>query len=134
LESVATQIERVRREQQLVSDYAMFIRAEYGVEISRLRVPLERTALLNDLYIPTRRHLIEAKGLATREAMRMAIGQITDYLQLAAAGGFDDLQAAVLIPQKPASSVHQLLRSQSIGVIWPDGAGSFIDDAGGEFT
>jgi hypothetical protein len=35
--------------------------------------------LNSDVYDATRRNLVEAKGTGTREAVRMAIGQLADY-------------------------------------------------------
>ncbi len=100
-------------------------------------MPLESSKLYNDLFVPARNQLIEAKGDITRESIRMAIGQIVDYLyELSKAGGVvaDAPVAAVLLPRDPGASARELLASQSISTIWETVTGEFTDDASGRFT
>jgi hypothetical protein len=69
-----------RREQKLVRAYVAFMAAR-GSRIIRHRMQPngEAKPTLWDLYKATRNHLVEQKGTATREAIRMAIGQLADY-------------------------------------------------------
>ena len=85
--------------------------------------------MLSDLYDQTRQNLIEAKGTGSREAVRMAIGQLADY------GRFTpkDTATAVLLPERPRQDLEALLRSQGISSVWQVGSG-FDDNAGERFT
>lgn len=67
--------------------------------------------LLEDLDL-----LIEAKGTVTREAIRMAIGQLADY------GRFrESAQRAILVPEKPRPDLVALVIGQAIQLIWEQG-------------
>jgi len=49
------------------------------------------------IYDPADQTLIEAKGTTTREAIRMAIGQLSDYRRFVT----DARKLAVLVPGSP---------------------------------
>jgi hypothetical protein len=119
----------VRTEQTLVLGYTAFMESK-GSVIKRFRVlpPGERAAILSDLYDATRNNLVEAKGTAKRDAVRMAVGQIADYRRFATDPG-----VAVLLPSKPRDDLEQLLSSQGIHAIWKTSDG-FTDNASGRFT
>jgi hypothetical protein len=95
----------------------------------RIQPPGEAKPLYSDIYDLTRRNLIEAKGTGTRNAVRMAIGQLADYRR------FVDLapRVAVLLPSRPRPDLEALLTTQSVAAIWPEG-GVFADNADGRFT
>jgi hypothetical protein len=123
---------RVRREQELVLEYGRYLK-ELGLTVSRLRLPLEETTLVNDVYVEERGQLIEAKGSTSREAIRMAIGQLLDYSFIAEQDGLERFRLAVLLPDRPSQSIEALLQSQEISVVWA-GVQGFEDNVDGAFT
>jgi hypothetical protein len=59
----------------------------------------------------------------------MAIGQLADYARF-----IEPLpRRAILLDSRPPGDLSDLLSSQGVATIWPDGE-RFTDDAGGEFT
>jgi hypothetical protein len=133
---VAQQRTAHRREGELVKRYTNYLDG-LGLEYHRLEMPLESSRLLNDVFVPARNHLVEAKGDVARESIRMAIGQIADYLhQLSKDDSFgaNPPEPAVLLPRDPGGSARELLQSQGIAAIWETVEGEFSDDAGGRFT
>jgi len=109
--------EMERREAALVNRYAEFLRRQ-GHEVSRLRVvPAGEVApLYSDLWDITTSELVEAKGLATREQLRMAVGQLHDY------GRFVDAKTrAVLLPSKPRPDLLAFLAATGVDAVWQDG-------------
>jgi hypothetical protein len=123
--------EAERREHSLVRSYAEFLEAK-KVEVARRRYepPGESRPLYCDLYESGRRNLVEAKGSACREAVRMAIGQLLDYARFEPHG----VAKALLLPERPRSDLEQLLASAGIAAVWPDGPTGFNDNAGGRFS
>jgi hypothetical protein len=119
-----------RREQKLVLAYKDYLEAR-GSTLSRFRIQptAEAKPLLSDIYDETRGNLLEAKGTGSREAVRMAIGQLADY------GRFTptDTSAAILLPERPRFDLEALLSSQGISSVWQTGTG-FADNADGRFT
>jgi hypothetical protein len=76
--------------------------------------------MFSDIYDATRNNLLEAKGTVTREAIRMAIGQLADYRR------FIDPRpsCAVLLPERPRPDLETLLSTESVAMVWP------IEDGG----
>lgn len=77
-----------------------------------------------DLWIPEKVQLVEAKNDATRESVRMAIGQVLDYAHLASLliendefPGLKNPQPAILLPMLPASDLLELIKKLEI-VLW----------------
>ena len=126
----AEEIQGQRREQHLVIAYCGWMRSR-GSTIGRLRIPGSGSGgpLYCDIYDQTRRNLIEAKGLASRSAVRMAIGELADYQR----AGPEGTQLGGLLPERPHPDLQDLLRRQGIAVIWQDGS-EFWDDANGTFV
>jgi hypothetical protein len=118
-----------RREQTLVRTYQHYLEAG-GSEVGRLQVVPsgEANAIRNDLYDETRGLLVEAKGTGSRDAIRMALGQLLDYGRFAR-----DAKRAVLLPTRPRPDLEQLLLLNDVYAIWPDGDG-FSDNCDGDFT
>jgi len=120
----------LRREQTLVRSYKEYLEKRGSTVIRLLIQPAgEARPLVSDLYDATRKNLVEAKGTGTREAVRMAIGQLADYGRFAD----DGARQAVLLPERPREDLEALLRTQGIFCIWPTNAG-FSDNADGLFT
>src|SRR5207253_1971037 len=76
----ADEYEAERREQELVINLERYLRAQ-AHDVSRLKiVPTgEQRPIFCDVIDKSRNVLIEAKGSMTRDAIRMAIGQLMDY-------------------------------------------------------
>jgi 5-methylcytosine-specific restriction protein A len=85
------------------------------------------------MYEPKRHLLIEAKGSASREDVRMAIGQLYDYDLLTHEAGKGKSDLALLLPERPSADVERLLDSLKIGLIWRDGR-KFADRPRGKFV
>ena len=77
---------------------------QQGSRIARhlIRPEGEAKPMFSDLYDATRNNLLEAKGTVTREAIRMAIGQLADYRR------FVDPRPScgVLLPERRSHSSH----------------------------
>ena len=106
-----------RREAALVHKYREHLRW-HGHQVSRLRVvaPGESYPLYSDLWDETALELIEAKGTATREQLRVAVGQLLDY------GRFVDAKRrSVLLPSRPRGDLLEYLHAVGLEAIYPDG-------------
>lgn len=118
-----------RREQKLVLALGVHLTTQ-GHEISRQRFlpPGEARPIITDLFDATTRTLVEAKGSAERNAVRMAIGQICDYRRFFRAGELEHV--AALFPREPRPDLADLLNVQGIVAIYPTDDG-FDDSTGG---
>jgi hypothetical protein len=87
-----------------------------GHTVGRFRIvpPGESKPLFNDLFDETANVLIEGKGSVSREAVRMAIGQLADYVRFCAGAS-----RAILVPERPRADLVDLCRTQDITLIWP---------------
>ncbi len=118
--------EAERREAKLVLALRGFLRCR-GHTVTRLKIvpPGETKPLFTDLFDETTNALIEAKGTCTREAMRMAIGQLVDYGRFA-----QDAARVVLMPEEPRLDLVELAHAQDISVVWPMTAGYGVSNPG----
>lgn len=112
-----------KREAQLVKEFVAWSRAQ-GVTCSRKRIRPEGEAspLFCDIYRADTNQLIEAKGSVTREAVRMAIGQLLDYRRFITPA--PDL--AVLLPERPRVDLGRLLHRVSVDLIYPSPTVGFV--------
>jgi hypothetical protein len=113
-----------RREAELVNRYRRLLQSQ-GHVVSRLRVvPAgEGSPLYSDLWDETSLELVEAKGNVTRDAIRLAVGQLLDY------GRFVKANArTVLVPSRPRDDLVEYLVSAGIAVVYPDGDSWHRDD------
>jgi hypothetical protein len=110
--------EAERREQKLVLAFCEYLAAQ-GHEVRRLKIvpPGEAKPLFTDMFDRTTNTLYEAKGSVERGAIRMAIGQLSDY------GRFVEPAAhpAVLLPSRPREDLCELLAHAGVGLVWRDG-------------
>jgi hypothetical protein len=109
-----------RREAGLVKQYRAY-RQQHGLgPLKRLRIkpPGETQSLYSDLYDPGARLVIEAKGTVTREAIRMALGQLLDYRRFV-----DQSRLAILLPEAPRKDLRDLLALHQVSIIIPDSTG-----------
>ena len=88
----------------------------------KLRPPGETRPLLTDPYDETTRELFEAKGTATRVAVRAAIGQLLDYRRHIPV---EDLRLTVLLPHRPSSDLVALVLSCGMTCTYEDEPGVF---------
>lgn len=104
-----------RREQKLVRDFVASLESA-GHEICRLqlRPPREPAPIFCDLYDKTTNTLYEAKGTVARNAIRMAIGQLADYVRFVQPSP----QKALLVPQKPRGDLCDLLAGENVTIVW----------------
>jgi hypothetical protein len=123
--------EAERREQQLVRAYCVFM-AKRGSRITRhlIRPEGEAKPMFSDAYDATRNNLLEGKGTVTREAVRMAIGQLADYRRFIEPRP----RCAVLLPERPRSDLEALLSTEGLAVVWAVEDGQFADNTNGAFT
>ena len=77
-----------------------------------------------DLWIPEKSQLVEAKADATRESVRMAIGQVLDYAHLASLlmeteefPGLKSSRPTILLPMLPSADLLELIQKLGI-VLW----------------
>lgn len=112
-----------RREAKLVHTMREWLRDQRGVVATGLRIPYapESRNLRADLYVSEPPILIEAKSTSSREAIRLAIGQLFDYRRWMR----PQPALAVLVPSEPPKDMVDLLTDLGIGSIWPTG-GSFM--------
>ena len=92
-----------------------------GIEIktgsSRLRV---------DLFDTVTNVLIEVKAAATRDLLRLAVGQLYDYRRYLSF----DVRLAVLVPNQPSMDLMGLLEAADVSAIWAVGT-AFEDSSSG---
>lgn len=103
-----------RREAALVARYTKFLAAE-NIHTNRhaIYLPYSKRPFYTDLFDASRDELVEAKGSASRDRIRLAIGQLYDY------GRYVHHQAqAVLLPAAPEDDLVQLLNGLGITCIY----------------
>ncbi|MGW7609169.1 hypothetical protein ACWGKW_18220 [Streptomyces sp. NPDC054766] len=105
-----------RREGQLCTAFEEFlIAAGHETKSFQITVEGEPGAFTPDLYDATDNVLYEAKGLATRNNVRMAIGQLLDYRRhLKVPAG---LRLAVLLPESPTADLQALCAAENIALV-----------------
>ena len=69
--------------------------------------------------------MVEAKPSASREHVRLAIGQVLDYVHLLAISG-QVTDAAILLPIRPSADLCQLLEHLGIQLIFEAELGRFV--------
>jgi hypothetical protein len=118
--------EAERREQVLVKHLEQILKAKRH-DICRLKIVPDGEAkpIFCDLLDRTSNVLVEAKGSVQRGAVRMAIGQLSDYKRFVS----PPPRLAVLLPALPRKDLIDLLDGQGIGIIYPT-TGGFADTLG----
>ncbi|EXG81157.1 hypothetical protein CryarDRAFT_2263 [Cryptosporangium arvum DSM 44712] len=120
-----------RREADLVSRYVAFLEAA-GWKVTRKQITLPDLghALYTDLFDHGRSELVEAKSSASRNHVRLALGQILDY-----ARHVDHKSRAVLLPSDPGTDLVELLHGSEIACIYESTTpGVFVRVDPGEST
>lgn len=111
-----------RREGELVDRYMTWAGPSHVFRRWKLRAPGELRSLLTDIYDETENILYEAKGTATRGAVRMAIGQLLDYRRHI---DRDGVRVAILLPHRPSEDLVDLAAGLGIAVVVEEGRGGF---------
>lgn len=102
---------RTYPEARLLKDYERWL----GRALTRHTIGLPSgERLVTDAYDRKTGTLIEAKASASREAVRMALGQLLDYQRHLPT---PPKRLAVLLPEKPAGDLLALLASEQVTVI-----------------
>jgi len=113
-------------EAELVEHFKDWIEREGNPRPTALKLPtpLGEIWVEADLWLPGTRQLIEAKADATRESVRMAIGQVLDYTHLAGLlvegkdfPGLKNARPAILLPMLPEPDLIELLKKLGI-ILW----------------
>lgn len=118
------------RERKLLYSYIAHMKAR-GIQFEsrRMHAASETNFIRCDLYEPKRGVLFEAKGLLTREAIRMAIGELLDYKRFIR----PTPSLAVLLPERPKIDLVKLLTGQKINLVWQTKNG-FEDNSKGQLS
>jgi hypothetical protein len=89
-----------------------------GHQVGRFRIlpPGESKPLFSDLFDETSDVLVEGKGSVSRESIRMAIGQLADYVRFCPGAA-----RVILVPECPRADLVALCRAQGIALVWPIG-------------
>jgi len=111
-----------RREGELVDRYTNWTGPGHVFGRWKLRTPDELRPLLTDIYDETENILYEAKGTATRVAIRMAIGQLLDYRRHIDRPG---VRLAILLPHRPSEDLVALVTGLGIAVVAEEDRGGF---------
>ncbi|MFV0307464.1 MAG: hypothetical protein ACK5OX_06955 [Desertimonas sp.] len=110
---VVEQRRAFRHESQLVDRYCRMV-AMRGRNCVRFEYP---NGCQCDLYVVETDLLVEAKASASRDHVRMAIGQLMDYRRF-----HPGASIAVLTPTKPDEDVIDIIHSVGATAIWEEGS------------
>lgn len=102
-----------RIEFQLQLDFGNWMR-ERGETIRRLQLTSDGSVIEPDIYVESLGWIVEAKKSTGREYVRMAIGQVLDYVHVARKAGIDAVPV-VLLPGRPSEDLAELL--EALGMI-----------------
>jgi hypothetical protein len=85
--------------------------SEAGHTFARIRIPVPAGggSMVTDTFVRTTGTLWEIKASSDRASVRMALGQLSDYLRFAAPFGCQ--ASGVVLPEDPGSDLKNLIRS-----------------------
>lgn len=108
----------VRDEFKLQNEFGSFL-LEQGHDVLSFdfKLPRANGTLRPDFWIQDLGLIVEAKPSISREYIRMAIGQVFDYVHLAAELGLQ-MKPAVLLPSLPSRDLVDLFRELGIQLIY----------------
>jgi hypothetical protein len=116
-----------KREEKLLHGYQRWLMTQ-GRQLIALKYGRNEC----DAWEAERQNIIEAKARIRREDIRMAVGQLFDYV-FQMREQFKNPNKAVLLPNEPPEDCVKWLEPLGIKLIWRSGR-SFQDNAGGQFT
>ena len=105
-----------RKESQLVKRFTDYLKAQgHVVKRWKLLPPGEISPLLTDPYDAHEKELYEAKGSASRNHVRLAVGQLLDYRRL-----MDEAptKMTILLPHEPSNDLKKFIDSTGLGCVW----------------
>jgi 5-methylcytosine-specific restriction protein A len=109
-------VEVSRRESDLVQRYIAFLKLQ-GEEVKRLGLTIKDLPGIfpTDLFEVGARVLYEAKGVADRNSIRLAIGQLFDYRRHVKP---EPKALAILLPEAPNEDLQDLIESVGISLVY----------------
>ncbi|MEU3613127.1 hypothetical protein ABZ725_12580 [Streptomyces sp. NPDC006872] len=111
-------IEVTRREAELSDRFLAFLKGEgHAVDRFKIRIKGLTSTFWTDLYDATDNVLYELKGSSSRNAVRMAIGQLQDYRRHIPP---KDAQLVVLLPERPVDDLAELVESAGMTLVYED--------------
>ncbi|MFK0108526.1 hypothetical protein [Streptomyces sp. NPDC091217] len=111
-------VEVTRREAELSDRFLAFLQGEgHSVDRFKIRVKGLTSTFWTDLYDATDNVLYELKGSSSRNAVRMAIGQLLDYRRHIPP---KDAQLVVLLPERPVDDLGELIESAGMKMVYED--------------
>jgi hypothetical protein len=114
-----------REEAQLVAHFENWLRnRSHEPQRLRIKIPGERHELVTDTYDTTDGVLYGAKSKSDRATVRLAIGQLLDYLRFA-----PDASGSILLPDEPTADVKRLVHSVGFRITYRK-LGSWISERG----
>jgi len=119
-----------RWEAELSDRFEEYFRNVHQHSVIRYRLATAGSAgsQFTDIVDATAKILYEAKGVANRMSVRLALGQILDYGRYVK-DTHPGTELAILLPQHPPADMIELLKSLNIGCI-VEQSGAFIDETG----
>ncbi|WP_047238181.1 hypothetical protein [Chromobacterium subtsugae] len=115
--------EAERRESGLVQRFMAFMKTQGITQAIRKKIipPGEDSPLFCDIFFPEIGLLVEAKGSADRNAIRMAVGQLLDYRRHIP----ETKRSAILVPGKPSADLCDFATECRIEVYWAKSEADF---------
>lgn len=109
--------EAIRKEASLVRDFESWLEEQaHEVGRVRIRIPGESHTLISDTYNLTTKVLFEAKSSVDRATIRLALGQLLDYLRFVPVA-----RGAILLPHEPTADLRDLISSCGFGLAFRSG-------------
>ncbi len=107
-----------KREQALVEKFSVELtRRDHQLSRWMITPPASVCPLYSDIFDETTGVLYEAKAEATRNNIRMGLGQLLDYKRYTPKSV---KEFSLLLPTEPHADLQDLLISQGFGAVWPD--------------
>ncbi|WP_416959463.1 hypothetical protein [Streptomyces sp. Agncl-13] len=112
-------VEVKRREAELSGRFLAFLNEQgHVVERFKIRVKGLTSTFFTDLYDQTDNALYELKGSSSRNAVRMAVGQLLDYRRHIPP---KSAKLVVVLPKQPEDDLADLVESAGMKLVYEDG-------------
>ncbi|GGD31416.1 hypothetical protein [Nocardioides daphniae] len=106
-------------EAELVEDFQSWLQDQgHATRRVRIKVAGEKYTLVTDTYDVTANHLFEAKANADRNSVRLAIGQLMDYMRFMPE---PEPEGYILLPEAPIIDLEKLIFVAGFGYVYPEG-------------
>lgn len=107
--------EKARREEsQLVKRFESWLTSQgHQIERARIRPIGEANYLVTDTYDVDSKVLYEAKSSCDRATIRLAVGQLLDYLRF-----LPDADGAILLPDEPSYDLQSFVAACGLGLTY----------------